>query len=206
MRFDYTQSAGDLWVRVPTFRTAYLKNILRSDSFIPLLALFRHAHDPVKEFTESYSALKHLARWKGIPKTVYHIGDGAYARTAALFAFFTQHNNIAVDPLTDVSKCAAWRDEFAVRRYQFVRQKVEDYQFGDEPCLVTFVHAHVDTDSVLDRLGDSWVAAYTCACCQPFQQLGSKYAPLDEGDDWGILSPQRRFRVFVNPKLTMVSA
>lgn len=198
--FDYRQHNGDLWVQVPTFRTHYLRAIMRSDSFIPLLELFRHAHDPVKEFTESYSALRHLRPWQSVPKTVYHIGDGAWARTAAMFAFMTKHMNIAIDPITNVGNVSAWQDRFMVDRFYYAPLRVEDYQFtAYQPCLVTFVHAHVDTDAVLDRLGDRWVAAYTCACCEPEKQLGRKYKAHKEGEDWGILSPERRYRVFVNP-------
>lgn len=198
--FEYTQSHGDLWVRVPTFRTAYLKNIMRSDSFLPLLDLFRHAHDPVKEFTESYSALRHLSAWKSVPKTVYHIGDGVYGRTGALFAFFTKHANVSIDPLVDESKCSEWRDKYSVQRYETVRAKVEDYEFQDAPCLVTLVHAHVNTDDVLDRLKGRWIAAYVCACCHPDQQLKTKHPVLDGGDDWAILSPKRSYRVLVPAK------
>ena len=70
------------------------------------------------------------------------------------------------------------------------------------PILLTFVHAHVNTRDILASLPKgSWAAAYTCACCHPKQQLVAADDPdirvLDDGEDWGILSSQRRYQVLV---------
>lgn len=197
---SYQQDSGDLLVRVPFARLGYLKNIMRSDSFDALWPLFKQCNDPCKEFTESYAAHKWMSRWRSHPKTVFHVGDGAHCRTAALFAFMTRHTNIAIDPQVREEFVGSWKHRFNVERFYWFKGRVEDYPLEDVPgpCLVTFVHAHVDTDKVLKRLGNKWVAAYTNACCEAERQLGQMEA-LESGEDWSILSPQRAFKVIVNP-------
>ena len=83
---------------------AYLDRLMRRESFQALWPLFAHATRPAKEMTESFSALEHLRpllTTEG-PCRVIHVGDGAHARTAALFALKTQAENISVDPLVNV--------------------------------------------------------------------------------------------------------
>ncbi|MFK8004326.1 MAG: hypothetical protein AB8H86_32470, partial [Polyangiales bacterium] len=65
------------------------------------------------------------------------------------------------------------------------------------PTFVTFVHAHVNMDAVLDVL--RWDAAYTLACCMPGNQLTNEHVPHSSGDDMCVLSPERHFEVLVNP-------
>ena len=62
--------------------------------------------------------------------------------------------------------------------------------------LVTFVHAHVPMDKILDRL--RWDAAFTLACCLPGQQLTQTRVPLDAGLEGGVLSEGRQYQVLVN--------
>jgi hypothetical protein len=62
--------------------------------------------------------------------------------------------------------------------------------------LVTFVHAHVHVDEVLDLL--NWDVAFTLACCLPGHQLSQTRAPHKEGVDANVLSTGRRFQVLVN--------
>ena len=199
-----TQGGGMIHVTVPTMRTTYLRNVMRSNSFEELWPLFKLAHDPCKEITESYAAFHQLREWHKEPRLVLHVGDGAHCRTAALFAFFTQHNNISIDPIVNEEVCSAWRSRYAVTRFAWERSRIENVNFNDidyrgVPFLITFVHAHVDVDAVLGRLGALWIAAYTCACCQPTKQLGSMYPAKVEGQDWAVLSEKRQFRVLVNP-------
>lgn len=203
MRFDtaagmvaINEDAGSLSIRVPYPRTSYLKQVMRSDAFDALWPLYRKAHDPAKEFTESYAAHVHLGAWRGQPLKVLHVGDGAHARTAALFAYMTRHDNIAIDPAIDENVIGSWKQCFAVQRFGWFRGRIEDYPLEEVegPVLVTFVHAHVDTDAVLRRLGDRWMAAYTNACCKPGQQLSS-LACVQSGEDWRILSPERKYQV-----------
>lgn len=122
-----SQSSGEMHVRVPIPRLTYLKQIMRSDSFDALWPLFKMANDPCKEFTESYAAMHHLRAWQRTPITVLHIGDGAHARTAALFSFMTKHWNVSIDPVADEAIIGNWSRQYAVERLAWFRGRVEDY-------------------------------------------------------------------------------
>lgn len=191
------QRGHDLWVRVPGVRLGYLKNVMRANCFPELHALFCKAHDPCKEFTESYAALTKLKPWHKQPRTVIHVGDGAHCRTSAMFAFMTQHTNIAIDPAVRPDFVDEWAELHGVRRFSYQKSRIEDApdHFGAGRLLFTFVHAHVDTDEVLSRYRGMWDAAYISACCEPGRQLSTKYSVAEEGEDWSVLSPERRYQV-----------
>lgn len=198
-----TRSDSFMYVKVPRIRLTYLKKIMRSDSFETLWKLFKHANDPAKELTESYAALHHLRHWQNVLNvTVLHVGDGAHCRTGAMFALMTKHNNVSIDPIADKSGIATeWGKQYNIQRFGWATEKIEDwvarcieaptFHWGPK-FLVTFVHAHVDVDAVLKRLGNRWIAAYTNACCQPQRQLGTVG---ETRTDWAILSPERRYKV-----------
>lgn len=180
----------------------YLDRLMRRESFAALWPLFAKATQPAKELTESFSALHHLRpimrKWGRC--RVIHIGDGAHARTAALFALKTDSDNISIDPLINVPLVEAWRDQYEIRRFEWRKDRIESVcdalnALPPMPVFVTFVHAHVRVDDVLARL--KWNAAYTLSCCSPEGQL-TRQAPLKQGEDFSVLSPERRFQVFLN--------
>jgi len=181
----------------------YLDRLMRRESFEALWPLFAKATKPAKEMTESYSALCHLRPFmpKDTPYRVIHIGDGAHARTAALFSLKSGAENISVDPLLNLALVEAWRDRFEIRRLTLHKAPIEDVV--DElnalpvmPVLVTFVHAHVQVDRVLDLL--RWDVAFTLACCVPGHQLSQTRVPYRAGSDLSVLSGDRRYEVLVN--------
>lgn len=185
----------------------YLDRLMRRQSFEALWPLFAKATKPAKELTESFSALQHLR--PHLPERgafrVIHVGDGAHARTAALFALKTAAENISVDPSINTALVEAWRARFGVRRLTWEAARIEDVTdalnaLPPMPVFVTFVHAHVDVDAVLDRL--RWDVAFTLACCTPGHQLSRAREPLCAGEDHAVLSADRRFQVLVNPAAT----
>jgi hypothetical protein len=187
----------------------YLDRLMRRESFEALWPLFARATKPAKELTESYSALCHLRPLmpKSGPCRVIHIGDGAHARTAALFALKTRAENISVDPLLNLPLVEAWQRRFGIRRLSL--RKASALDVADElnalppaTVLVTFVHAHVQVDAVLDRL--RWHAAFTLACCVPGHQLTRDRVPAATGIDMNVLSSGRQFEVLVNDALERV--
>jgi hypothetical protein len=181
----------------------YLDRLMRRSSFEALWPLFAKATRPAKEMTESYSALCHLRPL--LPKDrhyrVIHVGDGAHARTGALFSLKTEADNISVDPELNAPLVEEWRDRFGIRRLEWRKAEIEDV--ADElnalppmPVFVTFVHAHVHVDRVLDRL--RWDAAFTLACCLPGHQLTRTRVPRTAGVDASVLSAGREYQVMVN--------
>jgi hypothetical protein len=182
----------------------YLDRLMRRGSFEALWPLFAKATKPAKEMTESYSALCHLRPFmtKGQACRVIHVGDGAHARTAALFALKTEAENISVDPVLNERLVDAWRARFEVRRLTWYKSHIANVidtlnALPEMPVLVTFVHAHVHVDEVLDRL--RWNAAFTLACCLPGHQLTNTRMPLHAGVDTNVLSTGRSYQVLVNP-------
>jgi hypothetical protein len=183
----------------------YLDRLMRRNSFEALWPLFAKATKPAKEMTESYSALVHLRPFmtKGRPCRVIHVGDGAHARTGALFSLKTEAENISVDPLLNLALIDDWRQRFGIRGLTLHKARIDDVAdalnaLPELPVLVTFVHAHVHVDAVLDRL--RWDAAFTLACCAPGHQLTQKRTPHAEGDDYGVLSGDRRYQVLLNER------
>lgn len=180
----------------------YLDRLLRRASFEALWPLFALAERPAKELTESYSALVHLRPFltPDRPQRVLHVGDGAHARTAALFALKTHTENLAVDPALNLEAVGAWRDRFGIQRFAFRRARIEDVLAGLRslpplPTLVTFVHAHVAVDEVLAEL--SWSAAFTLVCCMPGKQASTCHRIHEQGSDPHVLSGDRRYQVLV---------
>lgn len=172
---------------------------MRRGSFEALWPLFARATRPAKEMTESYSALEHLRPFLSAgPSRVIHVGDGAHARTGALFALKTDAENVSVDPVLNEPLVDAWRVKFGIRRFAWQRASIFDViehlnALPEMPVLVTFVHAHVHVDAVLARL--RWSAAFTLSCCQPGKQLSERHAVLATGEDPHVLSSGRRFQV-----------
>ena len=181
----------------------YLDRLMRRQSFHALWPLFANATKPAKEMTESFSALEQLRPLltQGESFRVIHVGDGAHGRTGAMFALKTKAENISVDPVLNLSLVEAWRDRFGVRRVAWHKARIEDMceelnALPEMPVFVTFVHAHVNVDRVLDRL--RWDAAFTLACCVPGKQLTHTRVPHRAGEDMGVLSADRQYQVLVN--------
>jgi hypothetical protein len=165
-------------------------------------ALFSNAQKPAKEMTESFSALHHLRPLlpRDEPCRVVHVGDGAHARTAAMFALKTHAENISVDPLLNESLVGRWCTRFEIRRLSWHKARIEEVvetlnDMPPMPVLVTFVHAHVHVDKILERL--RWNAAFTLACCKPGHQL-SRRPILQEGEDNSVLSTDRHYQLLIN--------
>jgi hypothetical protein len=177
---------------------------MRRESFAALWPLFAKGPKPAKELTESFSALEHLRPLlgSGEPVRVLHIGDGAHARTAALFSLKTSAQNISVDPVLNGPLVDAWRDRYGIRRLEWRKARVEDIaaELAELPpmrTLVTFVHAHVNVDRALGLL--RWDAAFTLACCLPGSQLSATHRVHHAGCDRNVLSEGRSYQVLLPP-------
>jgi hypothetical protein len=95
----------------------------------------------------------------------------------------------------------AWRDRFAVRRFEWHKARIEDVAeqlnaMPPMPVLLTFVHAHVQLDKILDLL--CWNAAFTLGCCLPGHQFSQTRVPVKAGVDPSVLADGRQYQVLVN--------
>ena len=185
-------------------QSTYLDRLMRRESFAALWPLFAKGPKPAKELTESFSALEHLRPLirPGEPLRVLHIGDGAHARTAALFSIKTGASNISVDPVLNEPIVEAWRDRYGIERFEWRKARIEAVanELNELPVmrtLVTFVHAHVGVDRVLALL--RWDAAFTLACCSPGSQLSATHHVHHSGTDSNVLSGGRAYQVLLAP-------
>ena len=192
-------------------RGDYLDRLMRRESFAALWPLFAKATKPAKELTESFSALVHLRPFieQLGPCRVIHVGDGAHARTAALFALKSTTENISVDPVINVSLVSSWQERFQVERLSWRKSRLSEVAaelnaLSPLPVLVTFVHAHIDTDETLSLL--RWDAAFSLTCCMQGKQLSRTYIPSTDSEDFCVLSEARRFQVLTNPESPYLAA
>jgi hypothetical protein len=183
-------------------QSSYLDRLMRRESFAALWPLFAKGEKPAKEMTESYSALEHLRPLirHGEPLRVVHVGDGAHARTAALFSLKTTAQNISVDPQLNEPLVRAWRDLYGIERFEWRKARIEAVadELGRLPPMrtfVTFVHAHVRVDRVLALL--RWDAAFSLSCCLPGSQLSDQNQIFESGTDSNVLSPGRTYQVLL---------
>jgi hypothetical protein len=186
-----------------TANSDYLDRLMRRGCFEALWPLFAKATRPAKELTESYSALVHLRPFMTGPGPfrVLHIGDGAHARTGAMFSLKTQAHSISIDPQLNLPLVDAWRKRFDIRRLTCYQARVQDVAaelnaLPPMPTLVTFVHAHVAVDDILALL--RWDAAFTLACCTPGRQLSTHQQVHSSGHDKSVLSASRQFQVMTS--------
>ena len=186
-----------------TVSSHYLDRLMRRGCFEALWPLFAKADRPAKELTESYSALVHLRPFMAGegPYRVVHVGDGAHARTGAMFSLKTQAHSLSVDPVLNLPLVDEWRTRFGIRRLECRRARIQDISaeinaLPAMPTLITFVHAHVDVDEVLSAL--RWDAAFTLACCVPGKQLSRSLPIGHSGSDLHVLSTGQQFQVLVN--------
>lgn len=192
---------------VPDTNLTYVNAIMRTKSWPCIWDLFTRAGSPLKELSESWSAVQYLPNQDD--HVHVHIGDGAHARTAALGAFFRKGTHVAIDPAANMEVIDAWQEKYNVQRFHAIKARWQDEQAA--PWLakaqsVTFVHAHVTVDDVLDAC-PVWSMAYTLLCCHPRTQTSHKFRPSKSGHDWAVLSDKRKFALYLrnelhnNPKL-----
>ncbi len=129
-----------------------------------------------------------------------HVGDGAHARTAAMFALKSKTHNISVDPELNLALVDGWCEQFGVVRLERRKARIQDVaaELNAMPkvrTMVTFVHAHVGVEQVLEQL--RWDVAFSLACCVPGKQLSRTHVRC-EGEDANVLSSGRKYQVLVN--------
>ena len=126
------------------------------------------------------------------------VGDGVTPRTAALFAFRTKWQCIAVDPIMRVeTEDGSWN---GVSRLQIRADMIEETApIKARKLLVVCVHAHVGLQQCLDVM--SWESALGIVimpCCNFYAalKLPEGDEPVVEFDDRGVVSPHRLIRVY----------
>lgn len=211
------QSGGNLHLSIPYPNTKYVDKVIGSNSFEQIGELLRTFGKDTgfsKEISESYSFInrtkgffEHLKK-KGKRPIVLHIGDGSRCLTGAMTTLFTDSHNISVDPIIRNDLVGAWFEKWAIRRlswsakpWEESAESVKSYinflneEAGEEQELfISCVHGHVDIKKVAETF--NWKLIYSLACCQPHKQLPDMPEMIEEGQDWSVLSPQRKYRLY----------
>lgn len=207
------QTFGNINMDIETYHNGYLDKVLRSNSYEELMWLFLSARSPSKEITESRAAFSNLKKHCILSDHIcYHIGDGGWARTAALFAFNCKSYNISIDPqLNQKGKLTEWMERYNVKNLEIVPKKWEDWDerksFNgvDAKGVLVCVHSHVDIEAIFNKHGRNLNIKYIYSnpCCQVGKQtLSKKFMEenniecLVDKDDFGIHSEQRRVLVY----------
>jgi hypothetical protein len=165
------------------------------------VALVEHKLFPdAKELSESFSAFNawrtHLAgdfRGDDSSVTVVSVGDGTTPRTAALFAFRTKFQCVALDPQMNPK-------EYGIERLQSYKAKIEELRISARRVIVVMVHAHVSLATTMRSIAtDSGTAAcIALPCCNWYAKINAPNPVVPEYGDMGVLSPHRTVRVWKN--------
>jgi len=213
-------------VQIPDYR--YVDKVLRSNSYEELHWRFTEAHKPSKEISESYAAFHWMKKYCRVEDFIWlHIGDGAYTRTAAIFAFFSKSFNLSIDPMINVKKFFDWQDRFNVKNVAINQHKFEELteeqllifmknskiyrhvegDFSNKSYNICCVHAHVNLED-LDKQYPNWNYMYTNPCCMPGKQKFSKeyclkndIEVLIQKKDMSILAKDREIVVYRNNRI-----
>lgn len=167
---------------------SYVSHFLSLNSAVDLLPLFRVGqHNTAKEIAESWAMLQAVFTKlrddtkKGKVRIVV-VGDGATARTGALFAYMTKWNVWSIDP--------AFRDDptagVTVDRLQTFKKRIEDMPITEfeEDVIIVMPHSHANVDVVLDRIRSKKKRSLVVSpCCLPGTQLPRHKTPIQYRDE-----------------------
>ena len=184
----------------------YIDKVVRSNSFEELWNRFKDAESPTKEISESYAAFSNMKKVCQVSDyTWVHIGDGAYTRTAAIFAFFSKTLNYTIDPNINMDKYYMWEEKYNVSNIEANKCKFENFHSDMVVCTsynICCVHAHVNLEEV-DKKFPDWCYLYSNPCCFSAKQTFSKAYMKDNGIqeivnrlDLGIQSHQRKVVIY----------
>lgn len=193
-------------IQLPHYK--YVDKVLRSHSYEELMWRFMDAESPAKEISESYACFSNMKKVCRINNfNWFHIGDGGYTRTAAIFAFFSKSMNWSIDPQLNINKFVDWMKKYNVKNIFPIKYKFEDEfvnlaPYDTTPYNITCVHAHIDLMEV-DKKFPNWVFLYTNPCCYPQKQTfpaeymkDNNIVLIQDRMDLGILSERRRVLIY----------
>lgn len=187
-------------IDLPVPSPRYIDELIRSNCFVDLLQT--GWYPDAKELTESCAAFRASNKlgldWASPNVCVICVGDGRYPRTAGMFAYRTQWTSVAVDPqalhegsVPGVRRCYSLKAKIGQvpRPWDIAGNRVfNDYVFA---C----VHSHAPTDELMRAIdnapGNVHVISNRCCVDDTLDK-----EPDHEYLDWGILSPERRVRIW----------
>lgn len=194
--YEVTETSQGITVRLQKPTTRYLDEFLRLKC-APELADLR-LYPNGKELTESFAMYRGIVKMLrperlAEPIRLIDVGSGKQPRNAALFAFRSQWDCIAVDPRLDPNWIS--RNGRRVARLTCIPKPIQEAGLArDVPTVVVMVHAHVTVPEVLTSLpGDAPLFLASMRCCVPNKiNLTADYSYYDHG----CWSPHRRIEAW----------
>ena len=155
-----------------------------------------------KELSESFGAYnawrRHLSKTfhaEDDDITLISVGDGQTPRTAALFAYRTKWQCIAVDPEMNEKE-----QTYNIQRLQHFRAKIEELRIKTTRALIVMVHAHVSLEATLASITttDGCCGCIALPCCNFYAAIDSIHHPkaVPEYHDMAVFSPHRLTRIW----------
>lgn len=176
----------------------YVDGLFKLSCGPDLLAL--RLYPNTKELTESAAAYAAVAYGDlGLDRAddsvhVFCVGDGGTPRTGAMFAFRSAWGVTSIDPA--LKRDGTWP---GIARLRCISAKIEDAADLPVPrvAVIVAVHSHAPIPACLEKI-KATEARHVIAipCCVPLEVPG--HEPISDEDDFGILSPKRRVRVWKN--------
>ena len=183
--------AMSLVFKVPTKR--YADELLALDCAPELVALGLFPN--FKEVTESFSCFNAVRKYVPVELddkyvTAFIIGDGGTPRTGGTFAFRTKWDVISIDPV--LSDKPQWSE---IQRLVLYRNKIEELTFDVDTAVIVMPHSHAPIQAALNSINARIRHLIALPCCQE-QVLPDE--PDYEYADWGVWSPERYMRIWLD--------
>lgn len=200
IKLEYSTERATVEVPLPTLK--YIDDLMHLKCSPELMAsgVFPNA----KEVTESFGAYwaAHKLRDHGFslgdPNVLcVVVGDGNSPRTGITFAYRSNWQVKSIDP-----RMGDWEEKLKdVQRLEIFKQRIEQCPFEwDGPALIVAVHSHSDPLATWNSVSSPHKAMIAMPCCVPYELSVGRL--LHVYDDYGIHSPQRRIKIYLEEKPT----
>ncbi len=192
MKIQCIESRSRITITVPQRSDRYIDELLHLTCAPDLLELKMFPNS--KEVTESMAAYNAVRKYCDVPwgdpdVRLVDVACGHTPRTAALFAFRSRWQCIAIDPLLN-------KTQYNVKRLTCYKNKIEDVELPPHhgTTVITAVHAHVSLHTILNIVKSHKIFLIAMPCCVPLELEGGQ--PDIQYEDMGIWSDKRVVKIW----------
>lgn len=187
------ESVTDITIKLKFQQLHYINEFIKLKCAPDLLkqGLFPN----IKKISESMSAFNAIRRYIEVENfskswTLLDVACGHAPRTAALFAYRTNWNCHAIDPLLRKNKYHVCNKRLTL--WDCIIEEIEP--INGDVVVVTAIHAHVKLQNILQKINADRIIMVAMPCCKPLDF--PNYEPRYEFEDMGCLSPKRTVKLY----------